>query len=91
MSKARSVTGAMSESGTTDKPTLVLNVRYRVSSGKHLLAASISGFDPEDFVKNLQVKSRGYRSLVANRSLDFARIGRARSTISSDAVRLILK
>ena len=31
----------------TDKPTPLLNVRYRVNRGKHLLAASISGFDPE--------------------------------------------
>ena len=28
-------------------PTPLLNVRYRVRSGKHLLAASISGFDPD--------------------------------------------
>ena len=27
----------------TDKPTPLLNVRYRVNSGKHLLAASIPG------------------------------------------------
>jgi hypothetical protein len=27
-------------------PDPPLNVRYRVRSGKHLLAASISGFDP---------------------------------------------
>jgi hypothetical protein len=32
----------------TDKPTPLLNVRYRVNSGKHLLAASISGFDPTE-------------------------------------------
>ena len=31
---------------TTDKPTPLLNVRYRVSSGKHLVPAGISGFDP---------------------------------------------
>ena len=29
-----------------DMPTLLLSVRYRVRSGKHLLAASISAFDP---------------------------------------------
>ena len=28
-------------------PTPLLNVRYRVRSGKHLLAASISAFDPK--------------------------------------------
>jgi hypothetical protein len=28
-------------------PTLLLSVRYRVRSGKHLLAASISAFDPK--------------------------------------------
>jgi hypothetical protein len=28
-----------------DKPTPLLNVRYRMMSGKHLLPASISGFD----------------------------------------------
>ena len=27
-------------------PTPLLNVRYRVRSGKHLLAAGFSGFDP---------------------------------------------
>jgi hypothetical protein len=30
-----------------DMPTPLLNVRYRARSGKHLLAASISAFDPE--------------------------------------------
>ena len=30
-----------------DMPTPLLNVRYRVRSGKHLLAASISAFDLE--------------------------------------------
>jgi hypothetical protein len=37
-----------SESGTKRTcPTPLLNVRYRARSGKHLLAASISGFDPD--------------------------------------------
>ena len=30
-----------------DMPTPLLSVRYRVRSGKHLLAASISAFDPQ--------------------------------------------
>jgi hypothetical protein len=44
----------------TDKPTPLLNVRYRVNSGKHLLAASISGFDPacvKTPTSNLRVES----------------------------------
>jgi hypothetical protein len=36
-----------------------LNVRYRVSSGKHLLAASISGLDPEQtFARRIFLFSR---------------------------------
>src|ERR1700738_2839040 len=38
----------------TDKPTPLLNVRYRVRSGKHLLAASISAFDhPKRTLSNI--------------------------------------
>jgi hypothetical protein len=40
-------TAPILDSTETDMPTAWRNVRYRVRSGKHLLATSISGFNPE--------------------------------------------
>jgi hypothetical protein len=38
--------GAVHTWHETDMPMAWRNVRYRARSGKHLLATSISGFDP---------------------------------------------
>ena len=34
----------------TDMPTALRNVRYQGQSGKHVLALSFSGFDPEQTI-----------------------------------------
>src|SRR6202035_5971166 len=49
--------GAVHTGHETDMPTPLLNVRSRVRSGKHLLFASISGFDP-GCVKTREVETR---------------------------------